>query len=664
MDYILMKPTLFFFFILFLAVSPESYGQKRKAEKAYEFFNAGEYFLAIDHFKDTYSKSKDKAIKADMVYMVAECYRLMNDPKNAEIWYKKAVRTSYSKPETQYWYAESMKKNGKYQPAVDEFKKYKQLVPSDPRADQEIRACELAAEWLRNPEAYKVDELKDVNSKDADFSPAYARDDYGVIYFTTSRDDARGNKTHGATGQNYTDIFESRLDKKGKWSIPVAVEALNSEFEDGTPNISSDFKDIYFTRCEVGKREQKGCAIMYAQRKGDSWSEPKNLGILSDSLVAAHPAISPDGLTLYFVSDIKGGFGGKDIWFVTRDKAGSKWSVPKNAGPDINTSGDELFPYVRNDGTLYFSSDGHIGMGGLDIFKARQQTDGSWVIQNLKPPINSFADDFGIILQNENEAGIFSSTRKGRGNDELYSFEMPPLKFNITGLVKDEKTNIAIQGSIVQLIASDGTNFQAETGVGGDFKFVLKPSVDYIFRATKKGYLNGKEKVTTKGQEKSRDFMVTILLTAIDKPIELPNIFYDFGKWDLRPESMVSLDKLVETLDYNENITIELMSHTDSRDTEEYNLILSQKRAQSVVDYLVSKGILLERLTAKGYGESTPKIVDQDIAKQFPFLKPGVTLSDQYINSLPNDEQKEIAHQINRRTEFKVLRTDYVAPKK
>jgi peptidoglycan-associated lipoprotein len=659
-----MKASLLFLIILLITASPESFAQKRKAGRAYEFFNAGEYFLAIDHFKNTYSKSKDKSVKADMVYMVAECYRLINDPKNAEIWYKKAVKTSYSKPEAQYWFAESLKKNGKYQLAADEFKKYKQLVPADARADQQLRACELAAEWLRNPEAYKVDELKDINSRDADFGPAYARDDFGVIYFTSSRDDARGNKTHGATGQNFTDIFESRLDKKGKWSMPIAVEALNSEFEDGTPNISSDYKDIYFTRCEAGKREQKGCAIMYSEKNGDSWSDPKNIGIMPDSIIAAHPAISPDGLTLYFVSDIKGGFGGKDIYLVTREKPNSQWSKPKNAGPDINTGSDELFPYVRNDGTLYFSSDGHIGMGGLDIFKAKPQPDGSWVVQNMKSPINSFADDFGVVFQNDAEAGIISSTRKGKGNDELYSFEMPPLKFNITGLVKDEKSGVAITGSIVKLIASDGTNLQAETGTGGDFKFVLKPAVDYIFLATKKGYLNGKEKETTKGQEKSRDFMVTILLTPIDKPVELPNIFYDFGKWDLRPESMVSLDKLVETLNDNEKITIELMSHTDSRDTEEYNLALSQKRAQSVVDYLIGKGIELERLTAKGYGESSPKVVDAEIAGQFPFLRAGTPLAEQYINSLANDEQKEIAHQINRRTEFKVMRTDYIPPKK
>jgi peptidoglycan-associated lipoprotein len=659
-----MKSGLIVILLLFIIPFQESLAQKKKVERAYDFFNSGEYFQAIDHFKDAYSKTKDKAIKADMVYMVAECYRRINDPRNAEIWYKKAVRTAYSKPEAQYYYAESLKKNGKYQLAAEEFKKFKQLAPSDPRPDQEIRACELSAEWLRNPEAYKVDELKDINSKDDDFSPAYARDDYSIIYFTSSRDDALGKKTHGATGQNFTDIFESKLDKKGKWSMPVSVEVLNSDSEEGTPNLTSDYKEIYFTRCEAGKRVKKGCKIMHATRKGESWSDPKDLAILSDSVVAGHPAISPDDLTLYFVSDIPGGYGGKDIWYIKRDKLSSPWSKPVNAGPDINTSGDELFPYVRSDGTLYFASDGHIGMGGLDIFRANPQPDGSWVVQNMKAPINSFADDFGITFQDGSEAGIFSSTRKGRSNDELYSFEMPPLKFNVTGLVKDEKTNLAIAGSVVQLIASDGTNLQAETGNGGDFKFVLKPAVDYIFLASKQGYLKGNEKETTKGQEKSRDFMVTILLTPIDKPIELPNIFYDFDKWDLRPESMVSLDKLVETLNYNSNITIELMSHTDARNTEEYNLVLSQKRAQSVVDYLVSKGIEIERLTAKGYGKSSPKVVDAEIAAQYPFLKAGTQLTEQFVNSLPNDEQKEIAHQINRRTEFKVMRTDWVSPKK
>ncbi len=661
-----MIRSIIFLIILIAAMPIDASAQKRKTERAYETYYAGEYYEAIDQFKDAYSKTgkADKIARTELVFMIAECYRLINDPKNAETWYKLAVKSSTSKPDAQYWLAESMKKNGKHQAAIDEFKKYKQIAPSDARADQQIRACELALEWARNPEAYKIEDLRDINSKESDFSPAYGRDDYSLIYFTSSRDDAAGNKTHGATGQSYTDIFESRIDKKSKWSTPVPVEEINSEFEDGTPTFSADMKEIYFTRCEAGKRERKGCVIMYSQRSGDSWSEPKNSGILPDSVVAAHPALSPDGTTLYFVSDIPGGSGKKDIWMTTRSTGSETWSKPVNLGPDINTPGDELFPYVRNNGTLYFASDGLIGMGGLDIFKAVPQPDGSWVVTNMKPPINSYSDDFGITFEYDNEKGIFSSTRKGKGNDDLFGFELPPLKFTVTGLVKDEKTGAAIPASTVQLIASDGSNLQSETGTSGDFRFTLKAGVDYIFLASKKGFLNGKEKETTKGQEKSREFMVTILLTAIDKPIELPNILYDFKKWDLRPESMVSLDKLVETLTDNPNITIELMSHTDSRDTEAFNQDLSQKRAQIVVDYLIEKSIDPERLSAKGYGELSPKSVDAAIIAQNPFLKAGSVLTEQYINSLSDEEQKEIAHQINRRTEFRVLRTDYESIKK
>jgi len=661
-----MKRIILLIIILLAVNSWDSPAQKRKSDRAYAAFNAGEYYEAIDMFKDSYSKAKkaDKSVRTDLGFMIAECYRLTNDPKSAETWYKLAVRSSTSKPEAQYWLAESMKKDGKYQQAVDEFKKYKQVTPSDPRTDQQILSCELALQWQRNPDAYKVEELKDLNSRDADFSPAYGRDDFGVIYFTSSRDDAAGNKTHGATGQSFTDIFESRLDKKSKWSTPVPVDNLNSESEDGTPSFSSDYNELYFTRCEAGKREKKGCVIMVSKRTGDKWGDPEDTKILPDSLVAAHPALSNDGLTMYFVSDMPGGSGLKDIYSVTRTDVSDAWSAPENLGPDINTSGNELFPFVREDGNLYFSSDGHIGMGGLDIFKATSQPDGSWVVKNMQSPVNSFADDFGITFETGNERGIFSSTRKGRGNDELYTFELPPLKFNVTGLIKDEKTGSPIQGSVIQLIASDGSNLQAETGASGDFKFALRQDVDYIFLASKRGYLNGKEKETTKAQEKSRDYMVTILLTAIDKPIELPNIFYDFGKWDLRPESMVSLDKLVETLNDNPNVTIELMSHTDSRDTEEYNQDLSQKRAQSVVQYLIEKGIETARLSPKGYGESNPKVVDDAVAAQNSFLKTGTSLSEQYINTLASEEQKEIAHQINRRTEFRVLRTDYEAPKK
>lgn len=645
--------------VVCLSILTGAYAQKRKAQKAYDAFTAGEYFESIDFFKDAFSKTRDRAEKAELTFMVAECYRLTNNPRNAESWYKKISGKEYAKPEATLLYAESLRKNGKFETAIEEYKNYKLLVPSDYRADLGIRSCELAIEWMDYPEPYEVVENKDLNSRKSDFAASYARDDFGLVFLTSSRDEATGKNDHGATGQNFTDIFESRLDKKGKWSTPVPVDGINTEFEEGTPSFTADYREVYFTRCTAGKRENKACEIYTSRIEGDGWAEPKKIEILADSIVVAHPAISPDGLELYFVSDLANGFGGKDIYVVRRETENSEWASPQSLGPDINTRGDELFPFVRRDGSLYFASDGHVGMGGLDIYKAEPQPDGSWIVDNMKYPINTFADDFAISFMGDEEKGLFSSTRKGRGNDELYNFELPPLKFSVRGLVKDEKSGDIIVQAGVQLIASDGTTVRVESSDAGEFRFLLKQDVDYIFLASKQGYLNGKEKETTRGQDKSREFLTTIVMTSIDKPIELPNILYDFGKWDLRPESMVSLDKLVETLNDNPNVTIELMSHTDSRDTEAYNMDLSQKRAQSVVNYLIQKGIDTERLSAKGYGESSPKVVDAAINSNYSFLTLDFNLSKSFIDDLANEEQREIAHQINRRTEFKVLRTDY-----
>ena len=643
--------------LLLLSISMEA--QSRKTRKAYDAFESGEYYEAIDLFKDAYTRTRERSEKAELNYMVAECYRLTNDPRNAESWYKKIAGKEFARPEAMLMFAESLRKNGKYEEAVEAYEEYRKMVPADARADMGIRSCELAMEWMAAPESYQVEEMRDLNSRDSDYSPVYARDDYGMVYITSSRDEATGKSSHGATGENFADIFESRIDKKDKWSTPVPVEGLNTEFEDGTPSFTPDFREIYFTRCELGKRDNKGCVIYHAKLEGENWGEPQKLDLLADSLVAAHPAISPDGLSLYFVSQLPDGYGGKDIYVTRRESTSSPWLKPQNLGPSINTRGDELFPVVRSNGTLYFSSNGHVGMGGLDIYKAVEQPDGSYVIENMRYPVNTFADDFGITFQGNQEKGLFSSARKGRGNDEIYSFEMPPLRFSVTGLVKDEKSGEPLAGAVVQLIASDGNTLRTETADGGEFRFMLQPDVDYIFLTSLPGYLNGKEKETTRGLDRSREFLTTIVMTPIDKPIELPNILYDFNRWDLRPESMVSLDKLVETLNDNPNITIELMSHTDSRDTEEYNMELSQKRAQSVVTYLIGKGIDPDRLTARGYGESSPRVVDSETAAAYTFLKEGFVLNEQFIDELPDEEQKEIAHQINRRTEFRVLRTDF-----
>jgi peptidoglycan-associated lipoprotein len=640
-------------------VSIPAHAQKKpKDSKAQAAFEAGEYFEAIDLYKDAYNRV-DKDEKTTIFFKIGECYRILGDARSAVLWYKKAVREEYQDPIIFLRFGQMLLVNEQYDEANEEFRKYVELVPDDPRGGIGIESCEAAIVWNENPTGYIVENMRVFNSRERDFSPAYINESFNEVYFTSTREDATGNEIHGATGQNFADMFSTTMDRKGKWSVPVPVEDLNSEFEDGTPCISPDFSTLYFTRCKKGKNQQLGCQIYSTKKEGDKWSEPKlEFESLGDSITNAHPAISPDGNTLYFVSDMPGGLGENDIWKVTRE--GGSWGSPVNLGEEINTPGSELYPYVHADGTLYFSSDSRVGLGGLDIYKATMDETGGWSLENMRPPINSPEDDFGIVFEKDVERGFFSSARKGRGNDEIYSFVLPPLEFAVNGVVRDERNDQILSGSTVRSVSSDGITVESTTGEDGNFRFILKPGTDYVFIASQTGYLNGKVRESTRGLDQSRVFEVTIYLASTKHVIELPNIFYDYAKWDLRPESMVSLDNLVETLNDNPNVTIELMSHTDSRGTPADNQELSQKRAQSVVDYLISKGIAPDRLQAKGYGESQPKVVDEKIKAEQDFLELGDVLTEEFINRLPSPDLQEKAHQVNRRTEFKVLSTEYI----
>ena len=641
------------------------FSQNKRLQRAYETFTAGEYFDAIDIFKDAYQKVTDKKEKASITFHIAECYRKINDPKQAALWYGKVINKNYEDPVAVLYYADMLKMIDNYELAREQYQKYKALVPGDERADDGILSCDLAMEWKEFPNGYVVEEMRYFNTKRNDFAPTYASSDYRVVYFTSSREETMGKQEHGGTGEGFADIFEVTMDRKGKWSTPIPLsEEINSEFEEGAPYVSADYSKLYFTRCDFSKKKTTGCQIYVAHRTGEEWGKAESLKLSSDSLTIAHPALSPDELTLYFVSDMQGsiinsqGEVSKDIWKVTRSSIGEQWSEPERLGTDINTPGDELFPYVHHDGTLYFSSNGHVGMGGLDIFKAKMGNDGKWEVENMRYPINSSADDFGICFEAEREAGFLSSARKGRG-DDIYMFVLPPLKFNITGIVKNEKTDDVIEEATVKSISSDGVTLETKTGKDGAFRFMLKPNTDYIFIAEKDNFLKGKERETTKMLENSTDFSTVIYLQPMDIPITIENIYFEFGRAELRPESMVSLDKLVETLNDNPNITIELSAHTDARASDDFNMKLSNARAQSVVDYLITKGIAQDRLSPKGYGETTPKTVDKRDNNDYPFLPEGQVLTEEFINTLDDEDLQEIAHSLNRRTEFFVLRKDY-----
>jgi peptidoglycan-associated lipoprotein len=656
---------LLFASLLFSFFQPVD-AQNKKASKAYTTFDAGEYYTAVDQFKDAYQRTTDKKEKLHMAFYIAECYRKMDNAPQAALWYGKVVAKDYENPLSVLYYADALRMNQNYEEAKAQYQHYKELVPDDPRGSDGILSCDFALQWINQPTGYQVEEMKFINSKNNDYGPSFSRPDYQELFFTSSRDESTGNAEHGGTGQQFADVFFSTMDKKGKWSTPLPLpESVNTEAEEGTPVFSADYNTMYFTRCNVSKRKALGCEIFTAKREGDKWTDVQSLGLADDSTVIAHPAISPDELTLYFVSDMPGsiksseGVNSKDIWMVTRSSTTAKWGSPVNLGTPINSPGDELFPYVHADGTLYFSSNGHIGMGGLDIYRAVKSENGQWQVENMKYPINSAADDFGIVFEKDRESGYFSSSRKGKTGDDIYSFLLPPLKFSVVGVVKNEKTDEIIPEAVIKSIGSDGITLDTKTGRDGIFRFTLKPGTDYVFIAEKPGFLKGKERVSTKGISQSTEFKTEIYLASIETPIEVENIFFDLDKADLRPESMVSLDKLVETLNDNPNIIIELGSHTDSRASDAYNMDLSRRRAQSVVNYLIEKGISRDRLVAKGYGESQPKTVDKQDNAAYSFLPVGTVLSENFINSLGDEDRQEMAHFLNRRTEFKVLRTDY-----
>lgn len=636
-------------------------GQTAKLQKADQLYKAGAYFDAIDIYKNELDKiQQDKVELSKYLYKIATCYRLIGNARQAELWYQKAILRNCADPKVYYYYAEMLKMGEKYDLALENYQKYKQLVPNDKLADVGINSCELAKKWIASPSGYEITNIRSINTKYSEYSPMYGSSDYSSLFFTSSRTGSTGGKISSATGELFSDIYYTERDKKGVWSEPKNIDAsVNTAFDEGTCSLSSDFNTLYFTRCRFSKREKLGCEILSSKRSEAGWLAPEALKLTPDSMIVAHPAISNDGLTLYFASNIAGGFGGTDIWKVTRNSETDNWGEPINLGGDINTAGSEMFPYIHPDGTLYFSSDGLPGVGGLDIFRAKPNDKNGWTVENMRFPVNSPSDDFGIVFEKEREAGYFSSRRTGgRGADDIYLFYLPPILFNMIGQITDDKTQKPIPQSTVKLVGSDGVISQSETGTDGSYKFMLNPNTDYVLIASKKGYLNNKGKETTRDLKQSKDFTVNIQLTSTEKPIEIPNIFYDYDRWELRPESMAALDRLIEILNDNPTVTIELGSHTDCRGSLDYNYDLSQKRAQSVVNYLIEKGIATDRLKAKGYAQSQPKVADAAIAAQNPFIPEGTLLDQKFIDTLDNDK-KEIVYQISRRTEFKVLRTDY-----
>lgn len=636
-----------------------------KLSDAEEKQRIGEYFEAAAIYRKVYTKTspQKRDLRGYIAYRMAECNRLINNTPRATSAYMNALRYDYPDSIVSLRLGQMYQKSGKYMDAIRHYNDFLLLNPESQLALNGIKGSELAPQWKQNPSRYIVKRMEKFNSRRGEFSPMLYGDKYDQLYFTSSRTPKGANKDKdetisAITGQRNNDFFLVKQDEQGNWLAPVELEdEVNTEFDEGTPSFSKDGNTMYYTYCAQDPEGPRTSEIYVSTRSSAKWGKGTRASIVKDSVTAlGHPAVSPDGKYLYYVSDAVGGFGGKDI-FRSR-LVGNDFGPMENLGPDINTPGDEMFPYVRDSVTLYFASNGHPGMGGLDLFKATQDSTGKWHVENLKAPINSMGDDFGITFEGDKEKGFFSSNRNdARGYDHLYSFELPVITIFIEGIVSDVDEN-PIEDATVRIVGKDGLNEKVLAKKDGTYRVELERDIRYVMMASARGYLNQNFELKTGPEEKNETYIVDFYLSPISKPVVIENIFYDFDKATLRPESQKALDEMIKMLNDNPNVTIELGAHTDRKGSDQYNERLAQRRAQSVVNYLIAGGIEKERLEAKGYGESVPKVINKKMAKNYDFLNEGDVLTEEFILTL-TPEQQEIADQINRRTEFKVLRTNY-----
>lgn len=590
---------------------------------------------------------------------MGRCYRLLNMSARASAAFQNALRYEYPDSTTHFMLAQALHADGKYAAALRSYDKYLEFCPDDSLAINCAEGCRTAQEIRVRGSRYVVKQAKLFNSRRADFCPMYLGADCDQIYYTSTTEKATGDKKSEITGMKNADVFFSKKNEKGEWERPEPVEGeLNTEFDEGIVAFSPDAQTMYLTKARRELNAPTSVEIYTSTRSDAKWSAPVKFEITADTLSTfGHPAVSPDGEYLYFVSDMPGGYGGKDIWRISlKERQGSL----VNLGPDINTEGNDDFPYVRSDGSLYFSSDGHPGMGGLDIFRATAVGDPAdlrWKVENMGFPINSAGDDFGITF-GKGEDGFFSSNRgDARGYDHIYSFEYDPVRIAIEGLVMD-KDEEPVKNAIIRIVGNDGSNQKEVARDDGSFSFALQRGVKYVMLAGAKGYLNQKQEFASDSTMEDANYWVEFILPSISKPSVVENIFYDYDKADLRPESKTALNELIAVLHDNPNVTIEMASHTDRWGSDAYNINLSERRAKSVVDYLVENGISRDRLQPHGYGKSRPKTVTKRIARLYPQFKEGDILTEEFIKTL-SEEDQQAADQINRRTEFSVLSLTY-----
>lgn len=629
-----------------------------KLSVADEQMARGEYFDASKTYRKVYNKltkKEERSLRGQVAFKMAECHRRLNQTARAAAAYQNAIRYGVTDSMALLRLGEMQQANGNYSQAIKSYEQFLERKPGDPRAANGIDGCTMALD-KQGATRYVVRNAKLFNSRRADYAPMFFDKSLEQIYFTSTNEKVTGTKRSEITGMKNGDIYVSTKNERGEWGKPEAVEGeLNSDRDEGIVSFSPDGQTMYLTKARRELNANTGVEIFTSQRSDAKWSAPVKFEITADTISSyGHPAVSPDGNWLYFTSDMPGGSGGKDIWRINlKERAGSL----ENLGEWINTPGDDMFPYMRTDSVLYFASNGHPGFGGLDIYRAEMTPSGGWNVVNMGKPINSTGDDFGITF-GKDESGYFSSNRgDARGYDHIYAFELPDLKITISGWVLD-KDEEPVPNAVIRIVGNDGSNQKQVARDDGSFSFPLDRGVSYVMMAGAKGYLNAKQEFTSDIAEEDADYGVDFILASIHKPVVVENIFYDFDRATLRPESKKALDELAQVLRDNPNVTIEMTSHTDRKGSEAYNISLSSRRAKSVIDYLISVGIAPDRLQSQGYGKSRPKTITKKLAREYPQFEEGQVLTEEFIEGL-DPENQEVADQINRRTEFQVLSINY-----
>ena len=648
-------------FLLLLVVLFSSCGADLNMKKGEKFLAIGEYYDAAEQFKQAYSKtsSKERDRRGQIALKMAQCYERINSSQKAIAAYRNVIRYKQDDINTHLSFARQLLRNGNYKEAEKEFLGVLDSLPDNELARNGLESARTAPEIKQLGSRYTVKKMDVFNSRRADYSPMLFGDEYDQLFFTSTRKEAQGDEVSGITGAKAGDIFFSQKDDKGKWTKPQTIESgLNTDYDEGACCFSTDQRVMYLTQCSTDPDYPRYATIVTSNRSDAAWGAPTKLEISRDTLSSfAHPAVSPDGEWLYFVSDMPGGMGGMDIWRVRLTAAGL--GGVENVGAPVNTEGDEMFPTFRPNGDLYFSSNGHPGMGGLDIFIAKVDKSGRYKLEHPGFPLNSQGDDFGCTFEGLRNKGYFCSNRgDGRGWDHIYSFENPEIVQTLKGWVY-EMDGYELPAAQVYMVGNDGTNLKLSVKGDGSFEQELQPGVDYILLASCKGYLNHREEISVKPAKESEEYTLQFPLASIRVPVLIDNIFYDFDKATLRPESAAALDELVGMLNENPNVTIELSAHADYRGSADYNKRLSQRRAESVVNYLIAHGIPKERLTPMGYGVEKPKTIRKKLTEKYSWLKENDVLTEEFVKALNDPEKEEICNQLNRRTEFVVLRTTY-----